>query len=182
MILSLIPEGVTDCIIYSSPDAGENRKNRGFCFLDFCDHKSASDAKRKIHAGKLRAWNLDLVVDWAEQQEEPDEETMAKVKVLYVRNLKEAVTEEQLKEMFAAHGEVDHVKKIKDYAFVHFNERDPAVKAMEALNGTVLEGVPIEISLAKPQSDKKKVLRGRGRGFGGPRGGGFGDYGGGFGG
>uniref|UniRef100_F1KSZ7 Heterogeneous nuclear ribonucleoprotein Q n=3 Tax=Ascaris suum TaxID=6253 RepID=F1KSZ7_ASCSU len=173
-------EGVTDCIIYSSPDAGESRKNRGFCFLDFCDHKSASDAKRKIHAGKLRAWNLDLVVDWAEQQEEPDEETMAKVKVLYVRNLKEAVTEEQLKEMFSAHGEVDHVKKIKDYAFIHFNEREPAVKAMEALNGTVLEGVPIEISLAKPQSDKKKLVRGRGRGFGGPRGG-FGDYGGGFG-
>lgn len=51
---------------------------------------------------------------------------------------------------------------------------------MEALNGTVLEGVPIEISLAKPQSDKKKLVRGRGRGFGGPRGG-FGDYGGGFG-
>lgn len=42
-----------DCIIYSSPDAGENRKNRGFCFLDFCDHKTASDAKRKINAGKV---------------------------------------------------------------------------------------------------------------------------------
>uniref|UniRef100_A0A0M3JKQ6 RRM domain-containing protein n=1 Tax=Anisakis simplex TaxID=6269 RepID=A0A0M3JKQ6_ANISI len=71
---------------------------------------------------------LDLVVDWAEQQEEPDEETMAKVKVLYVRNLKEAVSEAQLKEMFATHGEVDHVKKIKDYAFVHFVEREPAIK------------------------------------------------------
>ncbi|VDK60345.1 unnamed protein product, partial [Gongylonema pulchrum] len=39
-----LTEGVTDCIIYSSPDAGENRKNRGFCFIDFCDHKAASDA------------------------------------------------------------------------------------------------------------------------------------------
>uniref|UniRef100_A0A0R3RU63 Heterogeneous nuclear ribonucleoprotein Q n=1 Tax=Elaeophora elaphi TaxID=1147741 RepID=A0A0R3RU63_9BILA len=168
-------EGVTDCIIYSSPDAGESRKNRGFCFLDFCDHKTASDAKRKIHAGKLRPWNSDLVVDWAEQQEEPDEETMAKVKVLYVRNLKEAVTEEQLKEMFSAYGEVDRAKKIRDYAFIHFMEREPAIKAMEALNGTELEGIAIDISLAKPQSDKKKMLRGRGRGFGVR--GTFGDFG-----
>uniref|UniRef100_A0A0N5AGH8 Heterogeneous nuclear ribonucleoprotein Q n=1 Tax=Syphacia muris TaxID=451379 RepID=A0A0N5AGH8_9BILA len=161
-------EGVTDCIIYSSPDGGENRKNRGFCFLDFCDHKAASDAKRKIQAGKIRPWNSDLVVDWAEQQEEPDEETMSKVKVLYVRNLKEAVTEEQLKEMFSAHGEVDRAKKIRDYAFIHFMEREPALKAMEALNGTVLEGVAIDISLAKPQSEKKRMMRGRGRGFPGP--------------
>ncbi|VDK71397.1 unnamed protein product [Litomosoides sigmodontis] len=168
-------EGVTDCIIYSSPDAGESRKNRGFCFLDFCDHKTASDAKRKIHAGKLRPWNSDLVVDWAEQQEEPDEETMAKVKVLYVRNLKEAVTEEQLKEMFSAYGEVDRAKKIRDYAFIHFMEREPAIKAMEALNGTELEGIAINISLAKPQSDKKKMMRGRGRGFGVR--GAFGDFG-----
>lgn len=167
-------EGVTDCIIYSSPDGGENRKNRGFCFLDFCDHKAASDAKRKIHAGKIRPWNSDLVVDWAEQQEEPDEETMSKVKVLYVRNLKEAVTEDQLKEMFSAHGEVDRAKKIRDYAFIHFMEREPAMKAMEALNGTVLEGVAIDISLAKPQSDKKKMMRGRGRGF--PSGFGGGDF------
>ncbi|VDN33548.1 unnamed protein product [Gongylonema pulchrum] len=35
---------------------------------------------------------------------------------------------------------------------------------MEALNGTELEGVPIDISLAKPQGDKKKMVRGgRGR-------------------
>lgn len=67
-------------------------------------------------------------MDWAEQQEEPDEETMSKVKVLYVRNLKEAVTEEQLKEMFAAHGEVERAKKIRDYAFIHFKEREPALK------------------------------------------------------
>lgn len=77
---------------------------------------------------QVRPWNNDLVVDWAEQQEEPDEETMNQVKVLYVKNLKEAVTEEKLKEIFAPHGEIDRVKKVKDYAFVHYKERDGAIK------------------------------------------------------
>ncbi|VDK43953.1 unnamed protein product [Anisakis simplex] len=170
-------EGVVDCIVYSSPDGGENRKNRGFCFLDFNDHKTASDVKRKLHNGKIRPWNSELVVDWAEQQDEPDEETMSKVRVLYVRNLKEAVTEDQLREMFSAHGELERAKKIRDYAFIHFKEREAAVKAMQALNGTVLEGIEIDISLAKPQSDKKKANRGgpRGqRGFGESAGGGWG--------
>ncbi len=63
---------------------------------------------------QMRPWNCDLVVDWAEQQDEPDEDTMAKVKVLYVRNLREAVTEEQLKEMFQVYGEVSLPFSISD--------------------------------------------------------------------
>uniref|UniRef100_A0A1I7ZQJ0 Heterogeneous nuclear ribonucleoprotein Q n=1 Tax=Steinernema glaseri TaxID=37863 RepID=A0A1I7ZQJ0_9BILA len=167
-------EGVVDCIIYTSPDASESRKNRGFCFIDFIDHKAASDAKRRIATGKVRPWNSDLVVDWAEQQEEPDDETMAKVKVVYVRNLKESVSEERIKELFAPFGEIERVKKIRDYSFVHYVERESALKAIEAKNGTELDGVAIDVSLAKPMSEKKKPkmqpMRG-GRGGPGMRGG-----------
>jgi len=63
------------------------------------------------------------------------------VKVLYVRNLKSAVTEDQLREIFEQHGKVERVKKVKDYGFIHFEERDHAVRAMELLNGTVRDNV-----------------------------------------
>lgn len=68
-------------ILHTVPDATERHKNRGFCFVDFLDHKAASDAKRKIQQHKVRPFNTDLVVDWAEQQDEPDEETMSKVSI-----------------------------------------------------------------------------------------------------
>ena len=32
-------------------------------------------------------------------------------------------------------GAIDRVKKLKDYAFVHFKERDQAIKALDKLNG-----------------------------------------------
>ena len=67
-------------------------------------------------------------MDWADPQEEPDEDTMSKVKVLYCRNLTATVTEESLRELFERYGKVERVKKIKDYAFVHFEERDQAVE------------------------------------------------------
>lgn len=43
--LHCFKENVVDVIIYSNPDAHDGRKNRGFCFVDFTDHKAASDAK-----------------------------------------------------------------------------------------------------------------------------------------
>lgn len=52
---------------------------------------------------------------------------MLQVKVLYVRNLTQDCTEEKLKEAFEAFGVVERVKKIKDYAFIHFEDRDCAV-------------------------------------------------------
>ena len=73
-----------------------------------------------------------------------------------MRNLTAQVSEDKLRETFEDHGRVERVKKIKDYAFVHFEARDKAVEVMEALNGTDLHGARLEISLAKPPSDKKK--------------------------
>ena len=67
-----------------------------------------------------------------------------------------SVSEERLREVFEAYGKIDRVKKIKDYAFVHFEDREHAAEAMAALNHKELNGSPLEISLAKPPSDKKK--------------------------
>lgn len=105
-------------------------------------------------------------VDWADPQEEPDNETMSKVKVLYVRNLVADVTEDEVKSAFGKHGLVERVKKIKDYAFVHFEDRGQATLALLALHGSELRGVKISVSLAKPPSDRKKkeeILRNRER-------------------
>ncbi|KAG8195906.1 hypothetical protein JTE90_001141 [Oedothorax gibbosus] len=156
--------GLAEVIIYSTPD--DKKKNRGFCFLEYESHKTASLAKRKLGTGRTKVWGCDIIVDWADPQEEPDEETMSKVKVLYVRNLTADLNEEKVKEMFEVHGTVDRVKKIKDYAFVHFAERDPAVKALEEFHGKQFGANTLEVSLAKPPSDKKKkeeMLRNRER-------------------
>ena len=55
--------------------------------------------------------------------------------MLYVRNLMLTTTEHLLHEAFSYHAPVERVKKIRDYAFVHFETRDGAMKALKALNG-----------------------------------------------
>ncbi|XP_052809922.1 heterogeneous nuclear ribonucleoprotein R-like [Mya arenaria] len=163
-------EGLDRVIIYRSVEK-ENQKNRGFAFLDYDSHKSASTARRKLASGRVKVWNCDIIVDWADPVEEPDDATMSKVKVLYVKNLTTDVTEESLKEVFEKYGTVERVKKIKDYGFVHFEEREHALAACEALNGQTVGKLCIEVSLAKPPSENKKkdrrtqMMKMRGPGF-----------------
>lgn len=65
------------------------------------------------------------------------------MKILHVRNLSSDVSEEQLKKHFSdplgedGASKIAKVKKVKYNAFIEFNERDDAIKVMEAVNGTV---------------------------------------------
>uniref|UniRef100_A0A3Q3BG09 Synaptotagmin binding, cytoplasmic RNA interacting protein n=1 Tax=Kryptolebias marmoratus TaxID=37003 RepID=A0A3Q3BG09_KRYMA len=164
-----VTEGLSDVILYLQPD--DKKKNRGFCFLEYEDHKTAAQARRRLMSGKVKVWNSLVTVEWADPIEDPDPEVMAKVKVLFVRNLANGVTEEILEKAFSQFGKLERVKKLKDYAFVHFEERDDAVKALEEMNGEELEGEPIEIVFAKPPDQKRKEHTSQGRGRGATRGG-----------
>ncbi|XP_064629207.1 heterogeneous nuclear ribonucleoprotein R-like isoform X2 [Lineus longissimus] len=162
-------DGIKDVIVYKSADNKE-WKNRGFAFLDFDSHKNASAARRKIlkilanpanPSKKKIPWNA--IVDWADPQEEPDDEIMSKVKVLFVSNLTSDVTEEVLKEKFSKYGELERVKKLSGYAFIHFEKREDAENALKnVLIDTEIGKNQAQVSLAKPQSEnaqKKKEMR-----------------------
>ncbi|XP_016119580.1 heterogeneous nuclear ribonucleoprotein Q-like [Sinocyclocheilus grahami] len=151
---SKVTEGLTDVILYHQPD--DKRKNRGFCFLEYEDHKTAAQARRRLMSGKVKVWGNVVTVEWADPIEDPDPEVMAKVKVLFVRNLANSVTEEILEKAFGQFGKLERVKKLKDYAFIHYDERDGAVKALAEMNGKDLEGEHIDIVFAKPPDQKRK--------------------------
>ncbi|XP_046711178.1 synaptotagmin binding, cytoplasmic RNA interacting protein, like isoform X3 [Silurus meridionalis] len=149
-----VTEGLNDVILYHQPD--DKKKNRGFCFLEYEDHKTAAQARRRLMSGKVKVWGNVVTVEWADPIEDPDPEVMAKVKVLFVRNLASTVSEELLEKTFSQFGKLERVKKLKDYAFIHFEDRDGAVKALSEMNGKDLEGEQIEIVFAKPPDQKRK--------------------------
>ncbi|XP_075716437.1 putative RNA-binding protein 46 [Rhinoderma darwinii] len=145
-------EGVVDVIVY--PSATDKTKNRGFAFVEFESHRAAAMARRKLIPGTLELWGRTIQVDWADPEKEVDKETMQRVKVLYVRNLMMSTTEETIKTEFNKFkpGSVDRVKKLQDYAFVHFFQREDAVTAMSVMNGRCIDGANIEVTLAKPMN------------------------------
>lgn len=99
-------------------------------------------------------WGNIIQVDWAEPEKDVDEETMQRVRVLYVRNLMLHTTEETLCTEFSRlkPGSVERVKKLSDYAFIHFYTREDALAAQQVMKGKLIDGSPIEVTLAKPVS------------------------------
>lgn len=148
--ISKVTDGVVRVIMY--PSAADKTKNRGFSFVEYSSHKVAAVARRKMIPGKILMWGVEVAVDWAEPEPDVDSEVMSKVQVLYVRNLMLTTTEEHLQELFNAHSNnsVEKVKKLKDFAFVHFNSREEAEKAKLELNDTEIDGSRVEITWAKP--------------------------------
>ncbi|KAK3528756.1 hypothetical protein QTP70_011192 [Hemibagrus guttatus] len=159
-----VTDGVVEVIVY--PSAADKSKNRGFAFVEYDSHRAAAMARRKLLPGRIQLWGHAIAVDWAEPEVEVDEDTMSTVKILYIRNLMLATTEETIEKEFNAikPGAVERVKKIRDYAFVHFSQREDAVAAMNALNGKVIDGSPIEVTLAKPVDKDSYVRYTRGTG------------------
>ncbi|XP_051967939.1 APOBEC1 complementation factor isoform X3 [Xyrauchen texanus] len=159
-----VTDGVVDVIVY--PSAADKTKNRGFAFVEYESHRAAAMARRKLLPGRIQLWGHTIAVDWAEPEVEVDEDTMATVKILYVRNLMLATTEETIEKEFNSINpdSVERVKKIRDYAFVHFSQREDAVNTMNALNGKVIDGSPIEVTLAKPVDKDSYVRYTRGTG------------------
>ncbi|MCC7204700.1 MAG: RNA-binding protein [Phycisphaeraceae bacterium] len=95
---------------------------------------------------------------------------------IYVGNLSFKTTEDGLREIFSQHGGVDEVAIVTDretgrsrgFGFVTMGSDDEAKAAIEALNGTEIEGRTLTVNEARPKAPNS----GGGRGFGGGGGGG----------
>ena len=91
---------------------------------------------------------------------------------LYVGNLSFNTTESQLRELFAAHGEVSSAALVMDretgrprgFGFVEFANDEHAKAAMAALSGKSVDGRDLTVNEAKP---REAGARGGGGGGGG---------------
>ena len=108
---------------------------------------------------------------------------------IYVGNLSNQTTEDDLRQAFEAFGQVESANIIKDkfsgesrgFGFVEIPSKEEAQKAIEEMNGKDLMGSAVNVNEARPKTDRGGGRGGGGRGGGG-RGGGGGGYGGGGGG
>jgi RNA recognition motif-containing protein len=106
---------------------------------------------------------------------------------LYVGNISFRTTEDDLRDLFSAYGNVARATMVTDretgrsrgFAFVEMSSDAEATAAIEALDGQTVDGRTIQVNIARPREDRGG---GGGGGRGGHGGGGGGGGGGGYGG
>ena len=96
------------------------------------------------------------------------------MKNIYVGNLDFRTTEDQLKAAFETYGAIERITIARDqfsgqsrgFGFVEMTNNAEGEKAIEALNGSQMDGRSISVNEARPKAERKS--------FGGNRGGGGG--------
>ncbi|KAI8477311.1 MAG: hypothetical protein J3K34DRAFT_108797 [Monoraphidium minutum] len=114
--------GLEEVDLVMDRDAPE--QSRGFGFLTFYNHAAAERARRTLEAG-FSVGMRPVNVSWAEVKK-PDDTS---VRAVYVGGIPQSAKADAIKELFAAHGEVEEVallpsrddpSRIRDFCFVHF--------------------------------------------------------------
>ena len=103
---------------------------------------------------------------------------------IYVGNLANNITEDDLRTAFESFGQVTEIKIIKDrftseskgFGFVEMPAKQEAQAAMDELNGTELKGKAITVNEARPRTENRRSGSGGGGGRQRSGGGGGGGY------
>jgi len=84
---------------------------------------------------------------------------------IYVGNLAYSVTEDELQELFGAHGNVSSVNLITDkftnqskgFGFIEMDKQAEAEEAIKQLNGRSVSGRNITVNIARPRGERPKA-------------------------
>jgi RNA recognition motif-containing protein len=90
---------------------------------------------------------------------------------IYVGNLSYDTTSDELRDAFAAHGDVASATVVSDkftgrsrgFGFVEMPDEEEARSAIETLNGSDLHGRPLTVNEARPRPERSGPRGGGGR-------------------
>lgn len=161
----------------------KSKTSRGYGFVTFTDPDDATEAKEKLakeaYEGRL------LRLDWAEARVRNEAKDLAstvhsrvaeekrkrqealdearKPPKLIIRNLPWSIkTSEQLAALFRSYGKVKFADlpqdkgKLKGFGFVTLRRRKNAEKALEGVNGKVVDGRPVAVDWAVEKGEWEK--------------------------
>ncbi|KAL6600509.1 hypothetical protein ACP70R_045309 [Stipagrostis hirtigluma subsp. patula] len=150
-------------------------EQQGCCFVKYATSEEAERAIRALHNQYTLPGAMGPIqVRYADGERERHGAIEHK---LFVASLNKQATAKEIEEIFSPYGHVEDVYIMKDgmrqsrgCGFVKFSSREPAVAAMNALNGTyIMRGCeqPLVIRFADPKRPRPGESRG-GPAFGGP--------------
>lgn len=147
--------------------ADENGQSRGYGYVHFETADAAEKAVERVN-GMLLAGKKVFVAPHVprKERESKTEELRKNFTNVYVKNLDEAVTDQELRDIFSKFGEVtscvvskDEQGKSRGFGFINFRDHDAAAKACEALNDTDIKSKKVYVARAQKKSERLQELQ-----------------------
>merc|ERR1711939_786548 len=145
----------------------EQARSKGYGFVHYETEEAAETAIEKVD-GKMLKDKIVYVGKFKRKAEREleDGSTERKYTNIFVKNLDEGVSEEALKTMFTAFGEITSLAlmkndegKSKGFAFINFQDMDAARQAVEEKNGFEINEKAIYVGRAQKKSERMAELK-----------------------
>ena len=154
----------------------ENGKSKGFGFVNFEEPEQAEKACEELNGKEIN--KKIIYVGRAQKKHERQAELKKKFEKikqerlnryqgvnLYVKNLDDGITDEDLKKEFSSFGEISSAKimtevggRSKGFGFVCFTCQSDATKAVSEMNNRIIGAKPLYVALAQRKDERKMHL------------------------
>ncbi|XP_059636834.1 polyadenylate-binding protein 2-like [Cornus florida] len=154
---------ILSCKIATDPSG----QSKGYGFVQFDSEEAAQNAIDKLN-GMLINDKQVFVGHFLRKQERDTVMSKTKFNNVYVKNLSESVTDDDLKKFFGEYGTItsavvmrDADGKSKCFGFINFENADDAANAVEALNGKKFDDKEWYVGKAQKKSEREVELKSR---------------------
>lgn len=157
---------IVSCKIAVDP-AGQSK---GYGYVQFEREEAAQDAIEKLNGMALndKVVYVGPFLPKQERENTIDNENKEKFSNVFVKNLSESTTEEDLLNVFGKFGQItssvvmrDDDGRSKCFGFVNFSNPDAAAQAIQELNGKRVEDKEWYVGKALKKSERERELKGR---------------------
>ncbi|XP_075092553.1 protein MEI2-like 2 [Nicotiana tabacum] len=134
-------------------------KHRGFVMISYYDIRAARTAMRTLQNKPLRRRKLDI--HFSIPKENPSEKDINQG-TLVIFNLDPSVSNEDLRQIFGAYGEVKEIRETphkRHHKFIEFYDVRAAEAALKALNRSDIAGKRIKLEPSRPGGARRNLMQ-----------------------
>ncbi|KAM0025069.1 hypothetical protein Hdeb2414_s0021g00570371 [Helianthus debilis subsp. tardiflorus] len=140
-------------------------QSKGYGFVQYDSEESAQQAIEKLNGMLLNDKQV-YVGPFLRKQEREQAADKAKFTNVFVKNLSESTTDDDLTKAFSEYGTITSAVVMKDadgkskgFGFVNFENADDAAKAVEGLNGQKFDEKEWYVGKAQKKTDREQELK-----------------------
>ncbi|KAK6136887.1 hypothetical protein DH2020_029373 [Rehmannia glutinosa] len=142
-------------------------QSMGYGFVQFASEESAQKAIEKLDGMLLNGKQV-YVGPFLSKQEREKSVEKAKFTNVFVKNLSESITEDDLKKIFGEFGQITSTVVMRNedgtskcFGFVNFENAENAARAVESLNGQKFDNNEWYVGRAQKKSERELELKNR---------------------